>query len=124
MEPFEVTIAEEQVTVSGIYRQDTLITSPIQVLKVDVSTGKVIPVAGAQFQLLDADKHVVTMTARYPEYQVYDTFVTDEEGRTFPEKLKYGSYYLREVKAPEGYLLSEEELAFSVEEERTGAVLW
>ena len=119
MEPFEVTIAEEQVTVSGIYRQDTLITSPIQVLKVDVSTGKVIPVAGAQFQLLDADKHVVTMTARYPEYQVYDTFVTDEEGRfTFPEKLKYGSYYLREVKAPEGYLLSEEELAFSVEEEK------
>ena len=119
VEPFEVTIAEEQVTVSGIYRQDTLITSPIQVLKVDVSTGKVIPVAGAQFQLLDADKHVVTMTARYPEYQVYDTFVTDEQGRfTFPEKLKYGSYYLREVKAPEGYLLSEEELAFSVGEEK------
>ena len=116
IEPFEVEISEENVTVSGIYRQDTLITSPIQVLKVDASTGKVIPAAGTEFQLLDADRNVVTMTARYPEYQVYETFVTDGEGRfTFPEKLKYGTYYLREVKAPEGYLLNGEELSFAVE---------
>ena len=116
---FEVEISEENVTVSGIYRQDTLITSPIQVLKVDASTGKTIPAAGTEFQLLDADRNVVTMTSHYPEYQVYETFVTDEEGRfTFPEKLKYGTYYLREVKAPKGYLLNGEELAFTVEEDK------
>ena len=119
VKPFEVEISEENVTVSGIYRQDTLITSPIQVLKVDASTGKTIPVAGTEFQLLDADRNVVTMTSHYPEYQVYETFVTDEEGRfTFPEKLKYGTYYLREVKAPKGYLLNGEELAFTVEEDK------
>ena len=119
IEPFEVEISEENVTVSGIYRQDTLITSPIQVLKVDASTGKTIPAAGTEFQLLDADRNVVTMTSHYPEYQVYETFVTDEEGRfTFPEKLKYGTYYLREVKAPKGYLLNGEELAFTVEEDK------
>ena len=33
-------------TLSGIYRQDTLITSPIQVLKVDASTGKDDPCGG------------------------------------------------------------------------------
>ena len=119
IEPFEVTIAEEQVTLGGIYRQDTLLTSPIQVLKVDASTGKVIPVAGARFQLLDADKQVVTMTAHYPENQEYETFTTNKEGRfTFPEKLQYGTYYLREVKAPEGYLLNGEDLPFTVEEDR------
>lgn len=119
VKPFEVEISEENVTVSGIYRQDTLITSPIQVLKVDASTGKTIPAAGTGFQLLDADRNVVTMTSHYPEYQVYETFVTDEEGRfTFPEKLKYGTYYLREVKAPKGYLLNGEELAFTVEEDK------
>ena len=119
IEPFEVTVAEEQVTLSGIYRQDTLITSPIQVLKVDASTGKTIPAAGTQFQLLDADKQVVTMTARYPAYQEYDVFTTDQEGRfTFPEKLQYGTYYLREVKAPEGYVRNGEDLAFTVEEDR------
>ncbi len=119
IEPFEVTIAEEQVTLSGIYRQDTLITSPIQVLKVDASTGKTIPAAGTQFQLLDADKQVVTMTARYPAYQEYDVFTTDQEGRfTFPEKLQYGTYYLREVKAPEGYVRNGEDLPFTVEEDR------
>lgn len=119
VEPFEVVISEEKVTISGIYRQDTLITSPIQVLKIDASTGKVIPAAGAQFQLLDADKNVITMTSHYPEYKEYKTFTTDNEGRfTFPEKLKYGTYYLREIKAPEGYLRNGEELAFSVEEEK------
>lgn len=119
VKPFEVEISEENVTVSGIYRQDTLITSPIQVLKVDASTGKTIPAAGTEFQLLDADRNVVTMTSHYPEYQVYETFVTDEEGCfTFPEKLKYGTYYLREVKAPKGYLLNGEELAFTVEEDK------
>lgn len=119
VKPFEVEISEENVTVSGIYRQDTLITSPIQVLKVDASTGKTIPAAGTGFQLLDTDRNVVTMTSHYPEYQVYETFVTDEEGRfTFPEKLKYGTYYLREVKAPKGYLLNGEELAFTVEEDK------
>ena len=119
VKPFEVEISEENVTVSGIYRQDTLITSPIQVLKVDASTGKTIPAAGTEFQLLDADRNVVTMTSHYPEYQVYETFVTDEKGRfTFPEKLKYGTYYLREVKAPKGYLLNGEELAFTVEEDK------
>ena len=82
VKPFEVEISEENVTVSGIYRQDTLITSPIQVLKVDASTGKTIPAAGTEFQLLDADRNVVTMTSHYPEYQVYETFC-HRRGRAF-----------------------------------------
>lgn len=117
--PFEVKIQEENVTVSDIYRQDTLITSPIQVVKTDASTGKTVPVAGAVFQLLDQNKNVITMTSRYPEYRVYDRFSTNKEGKfTFPEKLGYGTYYLKEIQAPEGYLLEDEELSFEVSEEQ------
>lgn len=43
-------------------------------------------------------------------------FVTDESGTiTLPEKLEYGTYYLREVHAPNGYLKGED-LKFVVDE--------
>lgn len=118
IKPFKVTISEEQLTLTGIYRQDTLITSPVQIVKVDAGTGKVIPVAGTTFQLLDKDKKVIEMTTYYPHKVTYDTFTTDENGQlVFPEMLKYGTYYLREVQAPEGYLLNEKEIEFKLTKE-------
>lgn len=115
IKPFEVTIKDEAVTITGIYKQDTLITSPIQVVKVDESTGKTIPVKGTTFQLLDENKEVITMTTHYPNTQILDRFTTDENGQfVFPEMLKYGTYYLREIQAPEGYLLNGQDLQFTV----------
>lgn len=47
-----------------------------------------------------------------------DTFETDANGSfTLPEKLEYGSYYLHETKAPEGYLLGIEDIPFVVDQE-------
>lgn len=116
--PFEVTIQQENTVVGGVYKQDTLISSAIQVQKIDRGTGKVIPRAGAKFQLLDEKKQKITMTTYYPSVREYDTFTTDEDGRfTFPSKLGYGTYYLREVKAPEGYLLNKEDIKFTVSED-------
>lgn len=118
IKPFEVTIKDEMVTLTGIYKQDTLITSPIQVVKVDESTGKVIPAAGTTFQLLDQDKNVIKVTTHYPSEQTLDRFTTDENGQfVFPEMLRYGTYYLRELQAPEGYLLNGEDLQFTVTDE-------
>ena len=108
IEPFEVTIKDEGVTLKGIYKEDKLILSPITVVKVDASTGKVIPVANTEFRLLDENKKPITMTTYYPNKVVHETFKTDENGQfTFPEKLKYGTYYLEELHAPEGYLKGE-----------------
>lgn len=116
IEPFEVTIQEEGIVWKGIYKEDKLIVSPITVVKMDASTGKKIPIKGVEFRLLDADKKPITMTTHYPSEVVHKTFKTDENGQfTFPERLKYGVYYLEEVNAPEGYLKGEL-LQFEVKE--------
>ena len=118
VEPFEVTISEEGQTLYYILRNDT-VDAPIQVQKVDETTGKVIQAAGAKFQVLDADKNPVKMTvSHYPSLVETDTFETDDNGMfVLPEKLEYGTYYLHEVEAPEGYLLGGEDIPFTVDEE-------
>ena len=115
--PFEVTVDEEGKTYSYILRNDT-VDAPLSVQKVDKETGKVIPIAGAQFQILDEDKNPITMEVHYPTPMEIDTFETNENGSfTLPEKLEHGSYYLHETKAPEGYLLGIEDIPFVVDQE-------
>ena len=115
--PFEVTVDEEGKTYTYILRNDT-VDAPLSVQKVDKETGKVIPIAGAQFQILDENKKPITMKVSYPTPMEIDTFETDANGSfTLPEKLEYGLYYLHETKAPEGYLLGIEDIPFVVDQE-------
>lgn len=116
--PFEVTIDTEGKTLYYILRNDT-VDAPIRIEKIDETTGKVIPAAGARFQVLDEDKNPVKMTvSHYPSLAETDTFETDDNGMfVLPEKLEYGKYYLHEVEAPEGYLLGGEDIPFTVDQE-------
>lgn len=116
--PFEVTIDTEGKTLYYILRNDT-VDAPIRVEKIDETTGERIMAAGAQFQILDSEKNVISMTvSHYPSLVEIDTFETDASGSfTLPEKLEYGTYYLREVQAPEGYLLGGEDIKFVVDQE-------
>lgn len=112
---FEVTIQNEGETLYYIL-EDKQIVSPVRLVKVDSSTGKQIPIAGAEFQLLDENKNLITMTTHYPNEVVHETFQTDDSGSfTLPEKLKTGTYYFRELHAPEGYLKGED-LKFEIKE--------
>lgn len=90
--------------------------SYIKIVKVDAETGKVIPYAGAGFQLYRPDGSLITQTFTYPEVTTIDTFYTNDEGTLItPEKLEYGSgYSLVEVFAPYGYTLNSEGVYFDV----------
>lgn len=116
VDDFEVTISEEGQTLYYIL-EDKQILSPVQLVKVDSTTGQTIPIADTEFQLLDADKNPISMTTYYPNEEVHDTFKTDATGSfTLPEKLPAGVYYFRELNAPEGYLLNGEDLQFEITE--------
>lgn len=115
IEPFEITISEEGKTLYYILEND-VIEAPVSIVKKDKETGRVIPVKGASFQILDQEKEPVKMTVtHYPSLVVQDTWETDETGSfLLPEKLKPGIYYLKETEAPKGYLKGEL-LEFSVD---------
>ena len=110
-------------TLKGIYKEDKLIVSPVSVVKVDASTGKLsrlqTPSSGSWMKIKS-----MTMTTHYPNEVVHETFKTDKNGQfTLPEKLKYGTYYLEEVNAPDGYLKGEL-LGLKSQREQHGNTRW
>ncbi len=112
---FDVYVAKDR----AIYRylaNNANFESYIKIVKVDAETGKVIPYAGAGFQLYRPDGSLITQTFTYPEITTIDTFYTNDEGYLItPEKLEYGSgYSLVEVFAPYGYTLNSEPVYFDV----------
>lgn len=115
---FHVEITEEGETLYYILENRNVV-SPVKLVKKDSETGRVIPAAGARFELLNADKEIIKMTAYYPEKKVFEFFETDENGSfLLPERLPAGEYYFREIQAPDGYLLYKEDIRFTVEEGR------
>lgn len=112
---FDVYIAKDGQTYRYLANNANF-ESYIKIVKVDAETGKVIPYAGAGFQLYRPDGSLITQTFTYPEVTTIDTFYTNDEGYLItPEKLEYGSgYSLVEVFAPYGYTLNSEPVYFDV----------
>ena len=112
---FDVYIAKDGQTYRYLANNRNF-ESYIKIVKVDAETGKVIPLAGAGFQLYRPDGSLITQTFTYPEVTTIDTFYTNNEGYLItPEKLEYGKgYSLVEVSAPYGYTLSGEPVYFDV----------
>lgn len=105
---FTFTLDEQSYKYQWILN-DRDVTAAIRVEKRDSESGNIIPVVGTTFQLLNADQEVISMVvSRYPSLVEVDEFQTDETGSfLLPEKLQTGTYYLKEIKAPEGYLKGE-----------------
>lgn len=115
---FDVYIAKDGQTYRYLANNGNF-ESYIKIVKVDAETGKVIPYAGAGFQLYRPDGSLITQTFTYPSPTTIDTFYTNDEGTLItPEKLEYGSgYSLIEVFAPYGYTLNSDPVYFDVVQE-------
>lgn len=96
----------------------------MKIIKKDAETGKVIPLAGTQFKIKDSEGNWVKQKYNYPVPTEIDTFETAQDGTlVLPEPLRYGSYELHEVKAPDGYTLSKEPIPFTVTSENPSTML-
>lgn len=70
---------------------------------------KTIPLRGASFQIFDASGHEVSMKTE--SGGTVSVFETDDSGFAFlPQRLKKGSYTVRELSAPDGYLLGADQV--------------
>ena len=120
MKDFDVFICKDSQTYRYLINNANF-ESYIKIVKKDVETGKVIPYAGAGFQIYDPEGKLVTMKFTYPEVTEIDTFYTTADGGLItPQTLEYGKgYSLVEVQAPYGYVLDSEPVYFDVEQENS-----
>ncbi len=97
----------------GIFKNDAPLEEFLRIVKTDEETGKAIPAAGAVFEIYknhpkkDGGKLVELNDTSV--HRKVSRFITDEEGGVYlPQRLSYGTYYIHEVKAPEGYFWHED----------------
>ncbi|WP_260443207.1 SpaA isopeptide-forming pilin-related protein [Listeria innocua] len=120
---FEVTISEQGQQFHYIL-EDKVIEAKVKIVKKDKETGKVIPLAGATFKVKDSEGNFISQHINYPTERDLTEFTTASDGTlVLPEKLVYGDYTLVEVKAPNGYLLNREEIAFTISEAHDGDMI-
>ena len=123
IEPFDIVIDQN----GKIYKyilENTVYETDVKIIKKDAETGKVIPLAGTQFKIKDSEGNWVKQKYNYPVPTEIDTFETAQDGTlVLPEPLRYGSYELHEVKAPDGYTLSKEPIPFTVTSENPSTML-
>lgn len=87
----------------------------VYVRLIDGETGRIIRAEGIAFSLIHGGKQTALNTY-YPIKVSYKEFATTEEGVFYlPEKIRRGSYALRELSAPYGYDPAAD-VAFSIDE--------
>ena len=101
---YNVTVSEneQRIEVTG---SDKPIEGYIQVLKRDAESGKTIVKANTTFSVYKSDNTYVT------------DITTNNNGIAKSDLLRYGSYYLVEKTAPDGYTHSDEELVYTITED-------
>lgn len=85
----------------------------LQIRKIDERNGKLVPASGVTFQVLDENKNILS------DRSGRNSFQTAEDGTcslsTMP--LPVGQYYIRELSAPAGFVLSDEMIPVEVKKD-------
>ncbi|EPB3002872.1 SpaA isopeptide-forming pilin-related protein, partial [Enterococcus hirae] len=129
IDPIEFTISEEDQKFFWVL-EDKIIEARLHLVKVDAETGKTIPLKDTTFKIWDRwanDGKGDYVSMRVPNsLKVSDEFKTNDEGELVTsDSLAFGNdrYEIRELRAPEGYLLATEPVVFSVTEADAGGVI-
>ena len=89
------------------------IAAYLKLVKKDSTTGNVIKLAGTKFKILNIDTN--EYISQYVGGKLLNIFETDENGiMTTYLKLEAGNYKVIEIEAPKGYLLNDEGVMFSI----------
>ena len=114
----EAGIIDGQLIQTGIYQDQH--GEWIQLAKIDKDSGKLVLRAGAKIQVLKDDQETVVEFKDSTNHKKVSTFVTNEEGMAYlPQRLEVGTYYLKELEAPYGYVLNTELTKFEVDQANT-----
>ena len=93
---FEIKDNEQKVELT---ETNELIVGQLKIVKTDENNNKI---KDATFEILDSDKNVI------------QTVTTDENGVAVTDRLKNGTYYYRETKTPDIYVLDNTEHEFTM----------
>ncbi|RQW65291.1 hypothetical protein DUK53_17195, partial [Listeria sp. SHR_NRA_18] len=77
--PFDIEITAQGQHFNYII-EDKVIEAKVKIVKLDATTGKTVPLAGTEYQILDSEKNVVKFHVNYPADQDMDTFTSTADG--------------------------------------------
>jgi uncharacterized surface anchored protein len=98
-ELYSFSIVNDEETITIDIANDP-IKGRMELIKTDTETGEKL--SSAAFGIYDEDNNLI------------QELTTDEEGYAISSLFLYGNYYLKEITAPEGYILSDEVYPFSI----------
>lgn len=119
IKPFEVKITENNPTTPQIWRVflDREFTAKLRVIKKDADTGMTVLIPNTEFKIFNMDTNeYVEMITTYPSKETHTSFFTDGDGDLIlPDVLPLGTYRIKEVAAPYGYVINDEYVTVMVD---------
>ena len=123
---FEVIVTEDS-REPQVWRimNDEAFEGALRIVKQDKETGKTVLLPNAEFKVFDVDKKAyVKQFELFPFPHYTDTWKTNDNGEVYlGDLLHYGDFELREVKAPNGYLLDTTPVPFKISQHAAMQVL-
>ena len=105
---FELTLGNEELNTMDVNKENPdvnqLYKTRLQLVKQD-GANRFIKLSGVEFELYNADDELMGV------------YVTDEKGRILIDNLPYGSYYFKETKAADGYIIDTSKQMFEANAE-------
>lgn len=115
---FKIEITNDSPEIIKYSLSNAPITAKLKLNKVDSESGKVILYAGAKFKIKDlSNEEYVCQDISYPSKDKVCIFETNDKGEfTTPYPLKAGNYQIEEISSPVGYLLDNNHIIFTIDE--------